>query len=283
MLGLSRIKAKLRMRSAHPAVKFALAARHRLLDTADTLLGRHHDLVPPRSVVFVGAGDFLGIGREFLNHFRQLGGLRPEDDVLDVGCGIGRMAVPLTEYLSSAAAYDGFDIVPHGINWCQRTITPRFPNFRFQLADVGNREYNPGGSVRAEEFKFPYPDESFDFVFLTSVFTHMLPTEVDNYIGEVHRVLRPGGRSLATWFLLNQDAETLIGGGRSAIEFRHTLPGCAVANPVVPEEAVAYAESAMLAAYRRHALELMVPLQYGSWCGRSEYLSYQDICVVRKL
>jgi SAM-dependent methyltransferase len=263
-------------------LKFALAVRNRLLDVVDTLLGRRHDLVPPRSLVFVGAGDFLSIGREFIGHFRQLAGLRPKDDVLDVGSGIGRMAVPLTEYLSASAVYEGFDIVAQGITWCQRTITPRFPNFRFQLADVRNREYNPGGTVRAEEFRFPYPDDSFDFVFLTSVFTHMLPTEIDNYVSEVQRVLRPGGRSLATWFLINEDSEALMRRGRSAIDFRHALPGYTVANPAVPEEAVAYAESAMLAAYRRHALELMVPIQYGSWCGRSAYLSFQDICVFRK-
>jgi SAM-dependent methyltransferase len=282
MFGIRRIRATLRRHSSHPAVRLAFDLKNRLLDSADAVLGRRQDLVPPRALSFVGAGDFLGIGREFLHYFQELGHLRPEDDVLDVGCGIGRMAVPLTGYLSAQAQYDGFDIVPRGIDWCQRAITSRFPNFRFRLADLRNAEYNPHGRLSAQEFDFPYPDESFDFVFLTSVFTHMLPNEVDNYISEVRRVLRPGGRSLSTWFLLTSEAETLIRSGSAALEFRYRRPGCALVNDAVPEEAVAYSESDMNVAFQRHGLEPMAPIQYGSWSGRSGTRSFQDICVVRK-
>ncbi len=43
-------------------------------------------------------------------------------------------------------------------------------------------------------------------MFLTSVFTHMLPPEVRHYLSEIHRVLRPQGRCLMTFFLLNEDS-----------------------------------------------------------------------------
>ena len=41
-----------------------------------------------------------------------------------------------------------------------------------------------------------------DVAFLTSVFTHMLPEDVEHYLDELARVLKPGGRTLITWFLL---------------------------------------------------------------------------------
>jgi hypothetical protein len=69
--------------------------------------------------------------------------------------------------------------------WCQGNISSKYPNFRFQLADVYNTEYNPGGTHRASEYESPYEDESFDFVILTSAFTHMLPEEVSNYLSEI--------------------------------------------------------------------------------------------------
>ena len=82
---------------------------------------------------------------------------------------------------------------PKGIAWCQENITPKHPNFRFQVADIRNKEYNSGERFAASEYEFPYEDASFDFVLLTSVFTHLLPNEVENYLSEIQRVLAPGG------------------------------------------------------------------------------------------
>lgn len=138
-----------------------------------------NDMIPPKSLSFVGKGDFEKIGREFRQHFIALAGLRPEHRVLDVGCGIGRMAIPLTEYLSPAGGYWGFDIVRKGIDWCSERITPKFPNFQFRHSDVYNQHYNPGGTVRACDYRFPFEDNFFDFVFLTSVFTHMVPADLE--------------------------------------------------------------------------------------------------------
>src|ERR1700722_9179255 len=57
-------------------------------DGADLLLGRCKDLVPLRySNRFVGDGDFVAVGDEFLKYFVYLGQLRPTHRVLDVGSG----------------------------------------------------------------------------------------------------------------------------------------------------------------------------------------------------
>ena len=55
---------------------------------------------PPQSIRdSVGAGDFVAIGNKWKEFFVTSAGLLPEHRVLDVGCGIGRMAIPLTEVL----------------------------------------------------------------------------------------------------------------------------------------------------------------------------------------
>jgi len=59
-----------------------------------------------------------------------------------------------------------------------------------------------GGGIPATEFTFPYEDDSFDLVFGLSLFTHLLPADLERYLHETRRVLRPGGRSLYTFFLL---------------------------------------------------------------------------------
>jgi len=72
---------------------------------------------------FVGSGDFKAISEELFGHLRNLGGLKPSDSILDVGCRIGRVAVPLTQYLDQRARYEGFDVVKKGIDWCRENIS----------------------------------------------------------------------------------------------------------------------------------------------------------------
>jgi len=106
-------------------------------------------------------------------------GLRPEHRVLDIGSGIGNLALGLTGYLQGG--YDGVEIHPEAVAWCQRAITPRYPAFRFHRVDVASRAYNPAGVARASDYRFPFADRTFDFVFLSSVFTHMFPSDVEHY------------------------------------------------------------------------------------------------------
>ena len=136
---------------------------------------------------------YLKIGKEFFNYFVNLGRLKPTEDVLDIGCCIGRMAVPLLDYMTTGK-YVGFDIVKGGIDWCTANITPQYPNFKFEHANIYSVLYNPTSSVKVEDYIFPYDDGSFDFIFLTSVFTHMNGYQVSNYIKEIERVLRKNGR-----------------------------------------------------------------------------------------
>jgi SAM-dependent methyltransferase len=239
-------------------------------------------LIPPDHLNFVGGGNFLEIGNEFLALFRDLGGLKPDDRVLDVGSGIGRMAVPLTTYLSREGSYEGIDIVPHGIEWSSANITKRFPRFRFQLADIRNKWYNANGRVGAAEYRFPFADASFDFVFLVSVFTHLLPAEVDNYLAEISRVLKPGGRCFASWFLLNAESESLIAAGKSTLAFKFPIEGGLTVNAEAPEETVSYQQERVSALYARNHLDVAPSIHFGSWCGRGEFLTYQDVYVAQK-
>lgn len=246
--------------------------------------------VPPAEFVGpIGGGSVTALAFHFLPLFVDLGGLSRTARVLDAGCGPGRMAYGLAYYLDARGSYEGFDIVPEWIEWAQREIGGRRSNFRFDWAGIHNLMYNPRGTVEAAEFEFPQANDSIDFAFLTSVFTHMRWREVSHYLAELHRVLQTGGRCFCTWFLLNAESRSLVEAKRSSRDMRFPLDhDCFTANAEVPEEAIGFPEPALAGLIEEHGFRL-VSRSYGNWCGRTlitsptDLLTYQDVLVLQKV
>jgi len=71
----------------------------------------------------------------------------------------GRLAVPLTDYLSADGSYDGLDIVESGVAWCNEHVRVRPSELPLPLGDVFNNEYSPGGRFQLL-IPLPYADES---------------------------------------------------------------------------------------------------------------------------
>jgi hypothetical protein len=94
-----------------------------------------NEMIPPTLPSYAAKSDFVKTGESFLRSSRRLCGLRPDDRVLDVGCGVGRFAAPLTQFLRENGSYDGLDVVPESIEWCVETISTRY-GWRHSSADV---------------------------------------------------------------------------------------------------------------------------------------------------
>ncbi len=255
-------------------------------ETIEVFLKKRDPLIPPRHLLRDGSvynrEIFKASGQDLLQLLIEVGGLKPNDRVLDVGCGVGRLARVLTQYLSPEGTYHGFDIVPAQINYCQRVYGNRFKNFHFRHADIANNCYNPKGKFNPHQYQFPFPDCSFSFVFLTSVFTHMKKDAVENYLSEIYRVLAPNGRCFITYFLLNQESEELIQADRSTFNFIYPVEQGKSTNEMNPEIAVAFYETYIRSIYQKQGFVINKPIYYGTWCGRDNLKSYQDIiCAIK--
>jgi SAM-dependent methyltransferase len=206
-------------------------------------------------------------------------GLRPEHRLLDIGSGIGNLAVGLIGYLRGG--YDGIEIHPEAVAWCRRAITHRHPEFRFHRADLFSRAYNPRGRVVASEYAFPFGDHQFDYVFLGSVFTHMLPDAVEHYMREIARVLATGGTCAASYFLLNQESRAGIDAGRSFLSFsvEQSSGLCRLHDAAIPEAAVALDETFVRQIHESAGLEIRDIRRGGWWSGRAHD---QDVLTVVK-
>lgn len=178
-------------------------------DLIDTAFNKRPPLVPPKGKIFTGQGNFVADGDKMLKNIISTCGLKPHHNILDIGCGIGRIARPLTEFLCDEGSYNGFDVVLDGIKWCKKHYK-KYPNFRFTYIPLTNDLYNLNSKLKADEFVFPYDNKSFDLAILTSVFTHMQPEEVKNYLLEISRVLKPEGHCFTTFFVIDQHSESYL-------------------------------------------------------------------------
>lgn len=125
-----------------------------------------------------GSFDAFGVlMKALLIHY----GLTPMDYLIDVGCGSGRLAKPLSEYLTDGA-YLGFDVVPDLVEHARASVPAK--NFEFQVSTG---------------YRIPEKDGKVNWVVFFSVFTHLLHEHSYRYLEEAKRVLRPGGTILFSY------------------------------------------------------------------------------------
>jgi SAM-dependent methyltransferase len=259
------------------------------IDLGDRLLGRRDPGMPAKAQNFTGSAgpDFASRGDAFVKSLADLSGMTPSSHVLDVGCGVGKLAIPMTRFLDANGRYEGLDIVPEGIEWCRKQVVGPHGNIHFTLADVYNREYNPKGRVQPTDYRFPYDDETFDVTALYSVFTHMLPDDVDRYVGEIARVLKPNGHIFATYFIINPESLRLMRSSGCAMQFKRNLGSHWIQNGRVPELGIGYNKDFIRDVYAKHGLSSL-KIYEGTWCGRAGYwpggsgFGDQDVLVATK-
>src|SRR5262245_8397860 len=124
----------------------------------------------------------------FLAFLSAAAGIHPTHRILDIGCGCGGIALQLRGFCREGGGYTGVDIHAPSVSWCQSHLTKSDARLEFIRINVRNAQYNPDGTEDAATFVFPFDDKTFDVILLKSVFTHMRPQQVDNYlkIGRAH-------------------------------------------------------------------------------------------------
>ncbi len=95
--------------------------------------------------------------------------------------------------------------------------------------------------------------------------------------------MKKDGRCFITFFLINPESSYYLNAGLSALGFYHQIDNCYVLNKEIPNFAVAYPEEDIRTLFNKYGLEVQTPPHYGSWCGRTEHTSYQDIILTQKI
>lgn len=257
-----------------PSLRFVV---RRLRYLPQDVLQKRNGL-PPRGLIYTGDRDFVQQGKEWVQFFFQQG-LKQEYAFLDIGSGIGRIAIPLSQQLTGR--YEGFDAIKKGVDWCQQNIARQHPHFHFTYVPLFNDLYNAKG-INAAEYSFPYADDSFEYACAISVFSHLVPEETQNYLQQAARVLKKGGKLTATFFILDEASETSMKG--TEFDFTHHMGNYALMDKQVKAANVAYQKDYLYQLISDSGLTVASSIK-GFWSshrGSRSPIEFQDILTLVK-
>lgn len=227
-----------------------------------------------------GGDRFWSEGQNLIRLLMANTELVPDSDVMEIGCGCGRVAIQLCDYLEYGR-YTGVDIDVISLEACRQNKLLMEKGFEFHLMDVRNGIYNPAGQLLDEEYIFPISNQRFDTIFLFSVFTHMLPSGLSNYAQEIGRMLRARGQVLFSTFLMDH------GHDGTRVSFPYDRGFYRLLQESLPEKAVGYyldfLDTTFLAAGMRRQNEPRLGQWRKATSGAVPYTEFsQDIVVYAK-
>ena len=174
-----------------------------LLDKQFIRRSRNIRLIPAESdrrggkYSFVEWGHVIGIFQTlFMIHLERKEG----NAILDVGSGTGLLSIASEPFISNGGHYLGIDVMARDVDFCRRHFDPG--QYRFEHLNAFNAEYSPDQSDRLAWSAVD--TEAFDLVTSVSVWTHFNEQDGRFYLCEVARALKPGGRAIISFFLLDQ-------------------------------------------------------------------------------
>jgi SAM-dependent methyltransferase len=124
----------------------------------------------------------------------------PNPQVLDLGCGTGKMVSAVWPLLGDNGHYYGLDISQKAIDFNRGW----YPAARCSFIHAGlyNAHYNPTGHP-LHNYQIPLDTASLDLVVAFSLFTHLNQSDSACYFRQMARLLKPGGLAVLTFFLLD--------------------------------------------------------------------------------
>ena len=146
---------------------------------------------------------------------RVISQIKPGNQVLDVGCGSGRLTMAVQKWVGPTGQAFGIDPSPEMIAVARQNAARAGLPTKFEL-----------GVIEA----IPFPGATFDVV-LNRLMLHHLPGDLKQRgLAEIRRVLKPGGVCLIVDFeppkspVMNHLAELILSPTMSEIDVRSYIP-----------------------------------------------------------
>jgi SAM-dependent methyltransferase len=218
------------------------------------------------------------IGKQFHQLLVDHAKFTPKKDILDLGCGTGRLSKQLHDWMKPEGSYTGLEINKRFCDYCVKNYKGRY-----DLLDAQHDEYNPGGVIQANEITLPYDDCSFDVVVAVALFNHFRLDWAVRYLEEISRILKHKGILFATAILINPiSVESTKLRKTHPFKFEKREDQEWFDFDERPLFNVALSENVLRRTMMKHGLMIKEPIRYGEWCGSKAAITGHDVILARK-
>lgn len=222
----------------------------------------------------------------FVNSRRKSG-----NTIVDLGSGTGILAIAAEPLVSQGGRYIGLDVNQADIAFCAQHYPS--PPFEFQHLNAHNAAY---AQEQRGQKPWPLEDNSADMVTALSVWSHLDENDAIFNLKEAQRIMRPGGKSIITTFILDDTYKGLSASSGDETGAYHLTPRdlWRFDKPAydsldwfttdwaeVPEKAIAFNERGLKRMLDETGLK-MTAFHPGCW-KETPGIFFQDILILEKV
>jgi cyclopropane fatty-acyl-phospholipid synthase-like methyltransferase len=250
-------------------------------EVTTSVLSIGEDSLPPLNFMNIigsdGVDHFLANSVSFFTSMVRRFHLTKSSNILDLGTGCGRLAIPFYKFLDDGQFY-GVDVWKEGVDWCKNYLNSE--NFHFYNLESRDNYYFSDEKNVSNGYSLNFiPDKHIDFGFAISVFTHLRADDCLAYLREISRCLKPGGTALITCFIIDEYFNQYKSITGNFLDVEEKDGGCYQA----------YSGQDFFAGFTydrwREMIEIsglkVVSFQLGSWARKPGAQEYQDSFIVK--
>jgi ubiquinone/menaquinone biosynthesis C-methylase UbiE len=225
---------------------------------------------------------YFNLGKKQSEKIIQWLSIKPNQKILDIGCGCGRIAIHFLNYLNEQGQYIGIDSNKKLLSYCADNISTVNDKFQFKLIDAYNGVYSREGKLKCEDIIFPVENGTVDIVIMWSIFTHMYLADIDAYLKEIHRVLKKGGLFISSFNLYNEFISNQIKMEKSYLDIKYRINEDSYSlDKEIPENGFAHNEEMVKELYWRNEF-LIREIKYGVWSSKEFVGEFHDCIIAEK-
>jgi hypothetical protein len=251
----------------------------------------------PTSKIAEYVSEYLNLHTSVYPFISSIAQLHEKSVTLDFGCGFGTLAAAYKLDDSKCGNYYGYDTNPQAVKFCRDAYSEedRFAFFGPEIDSTTNYVTNKRIATANDAFskrKKAYPSSEdiakllgsklFNCQFSLSVFTHMWPEDAI----ETFRVFREFSAKDATfinsWLILDDVAISNINQGKADRNLPIEVGGIHTYSQLNPLVCTAYPIEKLHNVYSE-AGHVITDIRFGSWSGRENGVTYQDIVISKQI
>lgn len=254
------------------------------------------DQLPSRNIEEY-VSQYLSLNQRMFPFLVETASLGPKSLTLDFGCGFGRLASAFASDSYKFGEYVGIDSNCKAITFCKSAYS-NHKEFRFGcLERSASTNYVTNWSIKSAQQNFlnrkmtaPSIEElgqlvgarHLDCQFSLSVFTHMWPDDSTEALRVFASFSSQATRFINSWLILDTFAADRVRSGKADRILPISVGGIQTYSQLNPLLCTAYPIGLLEEVYS-NAGHRILEILYGSWAGRDNGVTYQDLVISEKI